>query len=210
MPDNNLEPTAPRVPGVSDAPGDPVVPRILAGPPAGGADVDERMRVLRAEVELLIDEARIGARRAQRRGKLWNATNICLGFPAAVLAGVSGAAGLASTGARVPAAVLALLAAGFSAGSTFLRADARQMTNLRRRYAWQTLETRGRLVLAFEAYEGIEQLHVALLQLHALRAAVPSSALVLTELQPPAQQMAAPPFPLPFPQQAVGPTDPTA
>ncbi|NBE56974.1 hypothetical protein, partial [Streptomyces boluensis] len=160
---------------------------------SGGGQADGRMRHLSQEVEGIAAEARIGARRAQRRGKLWNATYICLGFPAAVLAGISGAAGLASPGARVPAAILALLAAGFSAGSTFLRADARQMANLRRRYAWQHLETRARLVLAHEAYEGVEELHTALVTLLELRAGVPSSALVLVEATaPPLQPPAAP------------------
>ncbi|MFF0446631.1 hypothetical protein ACFYT4_09495 [Streptomyces sp. NPDC004609] len=155
-------------------------------PAAPGDHADARLLHLRTEVGLVVEEARIGARRAQRRSKLWNATYICLGFPAAVLAGISGAAGLAAPGARVPAAVLALLSAGFSAGSTFFRADARQVANLRRRYAWQHLETQARLVLAHQAYEGVEQLHAALVTLLDIRAAIPSSALVLTELPPPA------------------------
>lgn len=155
--------------------------------PTTGSGGDLRLLALRAEVEKIITEAHIGARRAQRRAKLWHAVYLSLGFPAAVLAGISGAAGLASTGARIPAAILALLAAGFSAGSTFLRSDARHMTNLRRRYAWQNLETRARLVLAYDAYEGPERLHTALLLLHELRATVPSSALILAEQQGPYQ-----------------------
>ncbi|MGW6787672.1 hypothetical protein [Streptomyces chartreusis] len=154
-------------------------------------DDDLRMIALRAEVEKIIAEAQIGARRAQRRAKLWHAVYLSLGFPAAVLAGISGAAGLASADARIPAAVLALLSAGFSAGSTFLRSDARHMTNLRRRYAWQGLETRARLVLAYDAYEGAERLHAALLSLHELRSTVPSSALLLAEQQGPGQLPAA-------------------
>ncbi|WP_326809950.1 hypothetical protein OIE62_38255 [Streptomyces scopuliridis] len=182
---------------------------------AQGAPGDARLLALRAEVEKLITEARIGARRAQRRAKLWHAAYLSLGFPAAVLAGISGAAGLASAGARVPAAILALLAAGFSAGSTFLRADARHMTNLRRRYAWQNLETRARLVLAYDAYEGPEQLHTALLGLHELRIAVPSSALILAEQQASTYQapvgVPAPTIPAPtLPPPAVQPPTVTA
>ncbi|MFJ9033827.1 hypothetical protein ACIRQP_36150 [Streptomyces sp. NPDC102274] len=165
MPDSNLDPTA------------------------LGDSADARLLHLRSEVERIVTEARIGAKRAQRRSKLWNATYICLGFPTAVLAGVSGAAGLASPEARVPAAILALLSAGFSAGSTFLRADARQLANLRRRYAWQHLETQARLVLAHEAYEGFDRLHAALTGLVELRSAIPSSALILVELQPLATQL---------------------
>ncbi|MFF1421395.1 hypothetical protein [Streptomyces sp. NPDC058280] len=147
-----------------------------------------QMRHLAGEVEKIAVEAGIGARRAQRRGKFWNATHLALGFPAAVLAAVSGAAGLASPDARVPAAVLALLAAGFSAGAAFLRAEARQLANLRRRYAWQDVEVRARLALAREAYMTEEALYDALSRLLELRRAVPSSAIVLSELPaPPAQ-----------------------
>ncbi|MGW1377092.1 hypothetical protein ACWD6P_22890 [Streptomyces sp. NPDC002446] len=160
------------------------------------ADVDRRtdvdrvgdltqMRHLAAEVEKIATEARVGAQRAQRRGKLWNATHLVLGFPAAVLAAVSGAAGLASSDARVPAAVLALLAAGFSAGAAFLRAEARQLANLRRRYAWQEVEVRANLALAREAYMSEDDLYDALSQLLELRRAVPSSAIVLSELPTP-------------------------
>ncbi|MDT0317581.1 hypothetical protein [Streptomyces millisiae] len=153
--------------------------------PLPGPGESAQLRHLRSEVEKLIEEARIGARRAQRRAKLWNATYLVLGFPAAVLAGVSGAAGLASPDARVPAAILALLAAGFSAGSQFLRSFERQRVNLMRRYAWQNLETDARLVLAREAYQGEEQLYRALAALTRQRRAVPSSALVLADMQPP-------------------------
>jgi hypothetical protein len=115
----------------------------------------------------------------------------------------------------VPAAILALLSAGFSAGSTFLRADARHITNLRRRYAWQNSETRSRLVLAYDAYEGPEHLHTALLALHELRAAVPSSALILAEQQAPTHQarvsVPAPTIPAPtLPLSAVQPPTVTA
>lgn len=158
-------------------------------PGALGNSDNERLRHLRNEVEKIAEEARIGASRAQRRSKLWNATYILLGFPAAVLAGISGAAGLASAGARVPAAILALLSAGFSAGATFLRSDARQLANLRRRYSWQDLETRARLVLAHEAFEGFDRLYAALTELIELRAAIPSSAIVLFDAQLPASQI---------------------
>ncbi|WP_242574181.1 hypothetical protein [Streptomyces sp. NP-1717] len=147
-----------------------------------------QMRHLTAEVEKIAAEAGVGARRAQRRGKFWNATHLMLGFPAAVLAAVSGAAGLTSPDARVPAAILALLAAGFSSGAAFLRAEARQLANLRRRYAWQEVEVRARLVLAREAYMTEEDLYQALSRLLEQRRAVPSSAIVLSELPAPPTQ----------------------
>ncbi|MET8678039.1 hypothetical protein ABZW18_10720 [Streptomyces sp. NPDC004647] len=156
-------------------------------------DDEAQLLHLRHEVEQIVIEARTEAQSAQRRGAFWNATYLLLGFPAAVLAGVAGAAGLASPDARVPAAIMALLSAGFAAGSSFLRADARQLAKLRRRYAWQELEMQARLVLAHEAYQGPEQLHAALADLLERRRRIPSSALVLSELQPPTQQ--SPPLP---------------
>ncbi|MFB6992048.1 MULTISPECIES: hypothetical protein [unclassified Streptomyces] len=172
----------------------------------GGDRVGEmtQMRRLADEVGKIADEARTGAGRAQRRGKLWNATHLVLGFPAAVLAAISGAAGLASPGARVPAAVLALLAAGFSAGAAFLRAEARQLANLRRRYAWQEVEVRANLALAREAYMSEDDLYHALSQLLELRRAVPSSAIVMSELPappPPTNPLPANPSPSVSPPQ---------
>ncbi|MCZ1005671.1 hypothetical protein O1L68_01445 [Streptomyces lydicus] len=66
----------------------------------------------RAEVERLCDEATRQKDLAHRRAEFWARADIALGFPAALLAGVSGAAGLASADARVPAALVALAAAG--------------------------------------------------------------------------------------------------
>jgi hypothetical protein len=45
--------------------------------------------------------------------KFWQAIDVVFGLLAATLAAVAGAAGLASTAGRVPAAILALCAAGF-------------------------------------------------------------------------------------------------
>jgi hypothetical protein len=149
---------------------------------------DLQLLHLRKEVERLIAEAAAGARRAARRSRMWNGVFLTLGFPAAVLAGVSGATGLASVDARIPAAFLALTSAAVAAGGAFLRSDERQMTNLRRRYAWQELEMEARLVLAREAHMGTEELHAALRRLLDQRRSVPSSALVLSELQPAPQR----------------------
>jgi hypothetical protein len=158
---------------------------VVSTPHAPDSTGNGQVRHLIAEVEKIREEARIGARRAQRRSKLWNLTYLVLGFPAAVLAGVSGAAGLASPDGRVPAAILALLSAGFAAGAGFLRAEGRQLVNLRRRYAWQEVEVRARLVLAREAYLGAEELYVALQELLDVRRTVPSSAIVMAGQLPP-------------------------
>ncbi|PBC80621.1 MULTISPECIES: hypothetical protein [unclassified Streptomyces] len=102
----------------------------------------------RAEVERLCGEATRQKDLAHRRAEFWVKTDIALGFPAALLAGVSGAAGLASADARVPAALVALAAAGCAAGAGFLRSDSRRLANKRARQAWAFVEARARMKLA--------------------------------------------------------------
>lgn len=102
----------------------------------------------RAEVERLCDEATRQKDLAHRRAEFWVKADIALGFPAALLAAVSGAAGLASADARVPAALVALAAAGCAAGAGFLRSDSRRLANKRARQAWALVEARARMKLA--------------------------------------------------------------
>ncbi len=105
---------------------------------------------LRAEAERLLVEAEWRVRRAHRYVYFWSIIDITLGFPAAVLAAMSGAVGLASAQARVPAALLALVAAGFSAGAGFLRSDVRRTAHRRSRRAWAEVEANARLLLLQE------------------------------------------------------------
>ncbi|MCX4734356.1 hypothetical protein [Streptomyces sp. NBC_01363] len=114
-----------------------------------GAPPDGPTR-LRVETEHLLEEARREVRNADRRVGFWTVVDIGLGFPTAVLAGVSGAAGLASADARVPAALLALVSAGLAAGSGFLRSDVKCAANRRSRRAWGEVEAKARLLLAQE------------------------------------------------------------
>ncbi|MFE1172842.1 hypothetical protein [Streptomyces sp. NPDC058773] len=103
---------------------------------------------LRAEVERLCDEALRQKELAHRRADFWAKADIALGFPAALLAAVSGAAGLASVDARIPAALAALTAAGCAAGAGFLRGDSRRVANKRARQAWASVEAKARMKLA--------------------------------------------------------------
>lgn len=93
---------------------------------------------------------------------MWGVTDIALGFPAAVLAGLAGAAGLASPGLRIPAALLALLSAGLTAGAGFLRCDVRRAENRRSRLAWSEVEARARLLLTQDTQRDREATHQAL------------------------------------------------
>jgi len=68
-----------------------------------------------------------------------------LGLPAAVLATVAGATGLASTAGRVAAAIIALVAAGLTTAATFLNSDNNQRRNIVMSAAWSELADDARL-----------------------------------------------------------------
>ncbi|MFI6860831.1 hypothetical protein ACIBKZ_13130 [Streptomyces sp. NPDC050421] len=106
--------------------------------------------LLRAEIERMRVEATRQRKLAHRRAEFWAKTDIALGFPAALLAGTAGAAGLASADVRVPAALAALASAGFAAGAGFLRSDTRRRANKRARHAWASVEARAMVALAQE------------------------------------------------------------
>lgn len=107
-------------------------------------------RRLRAEVERLREEAARQRALAHKRADFWTRLDIALGFPAALLAGTAGAAGLATADARIPAALIALASAGFAAGAGFLRSDTRRRANKRARHAWADVEGRATVKLAQE------------------------------------------------------------
>ncbi|MFE3655479.1 hypothetical protein [Streptomyces sp. NPDC059165] len=109
---------------------------------------DDQRHRLRDEIERLREEAAHQKRLAHRRAEFWARTEIALGFPAALLAGVAGATGLATADARIPAALLALASAGFAAGAGFLRSATRCRANKRARRAWADVEGRAAVKLA--------------------------------------------------------------
>ncbi|MEU2431291.1 hypothetical protein ABZ611_17560 [Streptomyces sp. NPDC007861] len=118
--------------------------------PADGTttlDPDEPERRLRTEIERLREEAVRQKALAHRRAEFWAKTDVALGFPAALLAGTAGAAGLATADARIPAALLALASAGFAAGAGFLRSATRCRANKRARRAWADVEGRAAVKL---------------------------------------------------------------
>ncbi|HEY9331920.1 MAG TPA: hypothetical protein VIS09_27380 [Streptomyces sp.] len=105
---------------------------------------------LRAETERMRDEATRQRKLAHRRADFWAKADIALGFPAALLAGTAGAAGLASADVRIPAALAALVSAGFAAGAGFLQSDTRRRANKRARHAWASVEARAMVALTRE------------------------------------------------------------
>ncbi|MEU1280617.1 hypothetical protein [Streptomyces sp. NPDC005805] len=118
------------------------------GTTALGGSPDPAGERLRVEIERLRQEAGHQRQLAHRRAEWWNKAHILLGFPAALLAGTAGAAGLATPDARIPAALIALASAGFAAGAGFLRGDTRCRANKRARSAWAAVEDAATLALS--------------------------------------------------------------
>lgn len=144
-----------RVGGSSDGVGGDAV-----GTRPDGDGSSEWTAEVHREVERLRAEAARQVARADRRAHLWATVEIVLGLPAALLAAVSGAAGLATANARVPAGILALISAGLSAGVGFLRSDRRRVANKRSRRAWAAVEADAVLVLVRAAHldrDGLER-----------------------------------------------------
>ncbi|MFW6720994.1 hypothetical protein ACHZ98_12665 [Streptomyces sp. MAR4 CNY-716] len=117
---------------------------------------DEPAHRLRGEVERLREDAARQRRLAHRRAEFWAKADIALGFPAALLAAVSGAAALASADARVPAALGTLVSAGFAAGAAFLRSERRRLANKWSRQAWAAMEARAAVLLAQDRIDAAE------------------------------------------------------
>lgn len=102
--------------------------------------VGQEVEGLRAECEWQSEKSRFHRR-------LWWFVHTFLGLPSAVLAGISGATGLSSESARVPAAVLALISAGLGAAIAFLKPEARERKARAYRNAFLVLETEARFAL---------------------------------------------------------------
>lgn len=88
-----------------------------------------------------------------RSSKRWSSAYYLLGLPAAVLATISGASGLASTAGRIPAAIIALIAAGLATAATFLNSNENKQRNNKLSAAWQELADDVRLVVIQHAQD---------------------------------------------------------
>ncbi|MFB7510936.1 hypothetical protein [Streptomyces broussonetiae] len=110
--------------------------------------------VVGSQVADLQAECAEHARKNRFRRRFWRFTHAALGLPAAVLAGISGATGLSSTDARVPAAVLALVSAGLSAAIAFLKPEVHQRAAHARSRAYLALEVEARFALTQAASRG--------------------------------------------------------
>jgi hypothetical protein len=83
---------------------------------------NEQREALEKELRRIEEAVTYSAQSQFEQAKIWRGTNLFVGGPAAVLAAVSGATGLASATNRTFAAVTALVAAGLGAIVTTLNA----------------------------------------------------------------------------------------
>lgn len=95
----------------------------------------------------LIADCDLRAYDTRLSSKRWGSAYYFLGLPAAVLATIAGAAGLASTAGRIPAAIVALIAAGLATAATFLNSNENKQQNLKLSAAWQELADDVRLTV---------------------------------------------------------------
>jgi hypothetical protein len=100
---------------------------------------------IEATFRSLIAECDLNAFDTRRSSRWWGRAYYMLGLPAAVLAVVAGATGLASTAGRIPAAIIALVAAGLVAAVTFLNSEDNQRRNSAMSAAWSELADDARL-----------------------------------------------------------------
>ena len=117
----------------------------------------------------LVDFTQDLDKRTDRAGfatRAWQALDYILGLPAAVLATISGTTGLASTTGRVPAAVMALIAAGLTAVTSFLHSNDNHSRSRERRNAYLSLESDTRLELARAGRLDAQALSAVLKQLY--------------------------------------------
>jgi len=107
----------------------------------------------------LIAECDLNAFYLRRASRWWGRAYYVLGMPAVVLATIAGATGLASTAGRVPAAIIALIAAGLTAAATFLNSCDNQRNNIVMSAAWSELADDARLhnLSYIQAMRGVER-----------------------------------------------------
>lgn len=106
----------------------------------------------------LIADCDLRAYDAQRASKRWGRAYYSLGLPAAVLATIAGATGLASTAGRIPAAIVALISAGLTTAAAFLNSNENKQQSTRLSAAWQELADDVRLVV-IQYGQSVSNLH---------------------------------------------------
>lgn len=112
-----------------------------------------RVHGIRTSLDQLVDESDRYRRWHFKRAQLWGRVHIILGLPAAALSATAGATGLASTAGRVPAGILALVAAALAAGSSFLDSRSRAQWHDRLAGGWMVLRNDAELRLRVDLHD---------------------------------------------------------
>jgi hypothetical protein len=112
------------------------------------ADPKKTPDSLESTYRQLVAQSDLNSFDAWRASRWWGRTYYILGLPAAVLAGIAGAVGLATTAGRIPAAIIALVAAALTAAVTFLNMEINRNRNTEFGAEWCRLadDTRLRLL----------------------------------------------------------------
>ena len=87
--------------------------------------VNEQVEAIARETARIAESVDYSAQAQFEQAKLWRGMHLLVGVPAAICAAVAGAAAFASAAGRIPAAILALVAAGLGAVSTTIDATKR-------------------------------------------------------------------------------------
>jgi len=95
----------------------------------------------------LIADCDLRAYDTRRTSKRWGSAYYLFGLPAAVLATIAGATGLASTTGRIAAAIIALIAAGLTTAATFLNSNVNKQHSSELSAGWQGLADDARLAV---------------------------------------------------------------
>jgi hypothetical protein len=132
----------------------PVVRRRLTRPGDyvhAGVDAQTAEDGIRQGITEIFDASVDAARWHASYARRWESVYLALGLPAAVLAAVAGATGLSGSSGRVPAAVIALVAAGLGSAATFV--DSRRRGAYHRAMAanWQVLANDAHVHLLVDA-----------------------------------------------------------
>jgi hypothetical protein len=107
--------------------------------------LNDTLDTLRQTADRLASDAERETALRLRSAARWDRAYLILGLPAAMLAAIAGATGLASTAGRVPAAVIALVSAGLSAAVIFLDSQKRAATDRALSGGWAQLAGDARL-----------------------------------------------------------------
>lgn len=123
----------------------------------GAVTRSEAVNGIVAELLRLEESSRYSAQAQFAQAKIWRATNLWLGAPAAVMAAIAGGTGLATAAGRMPVAILALVAAGLGAIMTTLNAARRAELAHTMANAYLALENDARIVRTIDAHQDSPQ-----------------------------------------------------